>query len=411
MTRVIQRPHLYCFSKNQILWRFEVDTPGDPGCMLDVYISVVGLNGIDDNVSTYQTQLKPDNDGICNVYLQDIIDSMIDYEFPDPVGGQVQYGKNLKRVTLKFRRITTADPSPAWNESEYSHTRYVVKGGIELLKHDHNNYFKNVHAINKPFATWLPKYCFVGLTDKFWISILFTGITTSTGERVLKVTAEFTNNTTEVISIPIPSVDDVYGLYHIMAGAGALGINDIAAGRQLWRYSLQVTHPTSHLIVFSETYMFYIDYRLFYNTQLFSYYNSLGGLDFVRILGDIEDDYQRNFTETEMFTGSLLPGSPPASAYKQTNITRYNSYKGDTGLRHTPAQVMALQELLCSELIWQQISDRLYQVWLLNKGDKLKKKTDKKWNLPLEWRYGFVEQVYTPADTDLGTGEDLETYG
>ncbi len=403
--KVVQRPHLFSFSKNQLLWRVYVSYPTEAGCMLDIKLSAndVDLPVLDP--PTYQTQIKPDADGYVNVYLQDVADSMLENTLPDIDGLPVQASTNIKTFTFQFRRISTAYPGTGWETDD---AIFVVKGGIEQLKHDYNNYFLNYHAVNKPFATWKPMNSLVGIYDAFFISILFTD--EAIPAWMTRVVAEWTDGTTDTIDTNVDVTVLGKMFFHLKAGAEALGINALAAGRQLWRYSIQARDQADDTIEYSERYYFYADYRAFYNTKIFTYFNSLGGLDFARILGEQEDDYQRSFAEAESFSGSLVVGEPALTQYLQTGHTRMISYKSDAGLQHTKDQTMALQELHVSNLIAEIVGGKYRRVWILSKGDKLMKKTDKKWAFPIEWRYGFTETVYTPSDQDLGTGDDDQVY-
>ena len=388
------------------MWRFYIANPTAAGCILDFKLICDALDGDPSKRRSYQTQIKPGADGYVNVYMQDIIDSMIDYELPVISGDTIQPAANIRLVNIQFREITDADPDPAWITTESAFTRYIIKGGIELLKHDHNNYFINYHATNKPFATWMPVNCFVSIDQQFYTSFLLTNIAIPNWK--LRVVAEWSDNTNDVIDIVV--TDHTKIMYHVKAGAEDLGINSIAAGRQLWRYSLQVRDAADPTISYTSAFTFYADYRNFYKVKLFNYFNSLGGIDHARILGEQEDDYVRNFTESELFTGSITPGDPPLTQYAQTNATRLNTYKSDAGLRHMPTQMMALQELFTSAFVWEILNTKNRQLWILNKNGALKKKTDKKWPFPIEWRYGFTEQVYTPIEIDLGVGSDATSY-
>jgi len=396
---VKQQPYNYSFSKNQLLWRFYTTAPLAPGCFIQIKLQAYVINGSAAPLEFIE-RIKPSTDGFANFYLQDIIDSMLEYKYPG--SAVINIGENIKLFKLSYREVTNDLPSPAYITLATDY--YIIKGGIETSKADYNNYFVNYLDVVKPFATWLPADSFAGIDDDFYISILFSNnfTTPDTDGRTLRITAEWSNASTDVIDIAFTPAIGLYLLYHIKAGATALGINALAAGRQLYRYKMQVINTLTPATTYSAVYTFYIDYRMFYKNRLFKYYNSLGGFDYVRVLGDTEESYNRNFTEAENLQGFIPVGSTADTLSVQPGITRFNSFKSDVGYRHTLKQAIHLQDLLMSFWIWEVINGKNVRVLLQNKNNKLVQNSDQKFNFPIEWRYGFTEQVYTPADADFG---------
>jgi len=402
---VVQRPNFFSFSKNQLLWKVWVSYPSEEGCQLEVRISANDPDLPVLDPPSFTVRVKPDADGYCNVYLQDVVDSMLTNEMPDLAGLQIQPATNYKAIYFEHRRISTAYPTTDWENDGYI---IVIKGGIENLKYDYNNYFKNYQAVNLSFATWKPNNSFIRLNDRFWISILFQSESIPAWR--VRVRVYWTDGSSDIIDIDADITVLGKLFYHIMAGPEDLGIIGAAAGRTLYKYSLQVVEQDDTDVTHSEVYTFYADYRAFYNVTTFVYFNSLGGIDHARILGEKEDSYQRSFIEAEKFTGSLVIGEPADTQYVQTGITRMLSYKGDAGLQYTKAQLLALQELHVSELITEIVGDKYRRLWITSKSEKLLRKTDKKWSFPIEWRYGFVEEVFTPPGLELGEGDDVNEY-
>jgi len=399
-----QQPYNYSFSKNNLLWRFHTTDGALDGFFVQVILKAYKINSTDAPLE-FTAKLPADAGGFANFYLQDIVDSMIDYEYPGT--DMINVAQNIKKFKLQYRWISDVYTSNPY--TTIATDFYIIKGGIETSKHDYNNYFANYHGVNKPFATWMPANGFVGLMDDFYISLLFTNnfTTPDTDARMLRVIAEWTDSTTDTIDINFPAVTGLYLLYHLKSGPEALGINALAAGRKLYRYKLQVVNVTTPSTLYTEVYVFYIDYRSFYKTKLFTYFNSLGGIDYVRINGDTEEDYNRTYSEAETLKGFIDVSSRPDTLYTQTQITRYNSFKSDAGYRHVANQAIYLQELLMSTFIWVMINAYAVRVWLLNKGNKLVQNSDTKFNFPIEWRYGFTEQVFTPTEVDFGIGDSF----
>jgi hypothetical protein len=340
----------------------------------------------------YSTILKPQSDGTCAINLQDIIDSYIQYQLPE--GTAVVVATNLSKFYIQYRRITEIDTDTEFTSDE-ENMRTAIKGGIgklfELLE---ENYFTKQYSnvLLQPFSTWQPDKRFIGKTDKIWITwmCILMGDSPAKGLRIRYY--NFAGEET-IVDKEIPNAGaDI--LYHIPAGIQQLGI----PADDLWYYTLRVEYldgDDTEASAFSPLYTFYVDYRNFYGSRVFNYYNSLGGIDYVRILGETEENYSRDFSESEVFIGQLDESLPPSS-FEHSNIRRADSFKSDVGYRHNPEEIEALKEILTSALIWEYYSDKRLRVILTNKSGTMKRSNSKRFSLPIEWRYGFIDPVYTP---------------
>ncbi len=404
---ILEAPYYYSFSKNQLRWKFYITSPTAAGCKLQFKLMADSATDIAAVQRIFETELRPDSDGFLNVSVQDIVDSMIEYSVPNSDDSNIVAGENIKFITIQYRRISDDDLDPEWIID--ADPVYVIKGGIELLKADYNNYFYNYHGPNKVFATWQPKNRFVSITDDWWMSILFANADLGSPDlspRKLQTKLEWSDGTSDTVEDTVPDIGPVYLLYHANVGKIVkAGIVAHGADKQLWRITVKVVAVDDEAILYSEAYTVYADYRQFYDYNIFNFYNSVGGIDHVRVLADSEDTYSRGFIEADMFVASSDVGSPSDHQYFQANFTRLNTKKSDTGYRHTKAEILAYQELLTSGLIFEIFnnSNGYRMIGLLNKGTKLFNTGAKRFGFAIEWRYSFVEQVYTP-DINLGVG-------
>lgn len=362
--------------------------------LLNEHIEVIDNNDPEIGVKVFDITVKPDTSGNCAIDLKDIIDSLISFSVPS--GTNIIKAENFDYFYIKYRRITDAITDAEYITSEVDHIITVIKGGVTNLAYllSDDNYFITKYSNVKlqPFCTWQPDKTFVGAKDKFWISwmCLLMGDNPSKG---LRIRWYDKNGVETVIDKAIPN-DGADVLYHIPAGPQQLGIPT----NNLWYYTLRVEYldgddtPDS---AFSPTYTFYLDYRTFYNAKLFNYYNSLGGIDHVRILGEEEESFSRDLVESEIFVGEVDAGIP-VSSIDQSNFTTAYSYKTDVGYRHTKAEIEALKEIFTSKMIWQYYFDKLLRIHLLNKSGKITGTDSKRFNMPIEYKYGFVDSVYTP---------------
>lgn len=401
--KITQRPYKFCFSKNPVQYTFSgISNYAEDGCYLLIQIYKRDIGGANE-VLLYQEQIKPLTDTV--VYdMASIVESALEYSLPDFTGAILQAGGNIKEFYVKFGTITDAAPSPTYT-SDAANFIYGIKGGIPQPQWDWNNYFINYVAANKPFLTWQPNNRFIGLNDSFFISFLNSLTTTPLS---LMVDAEYIDGTTEKV---ITNFEDTTSaiLYHIQAGPDQLGLNALHPDKRLYKYSLSVVSAANNAVAYANPYTYYIDYRKFYNTKFLHYYNSLGGIEAVRINGTIETTADVTFTESERYGGNVIIGAPNLEEYTQTAKNKVDSFKGDSGYIFTAKEQDVFQEILLSRFAWERIISKSWRIYVTNKSTSMRKTSDKTFSIPLEWRYSFSNSVYAPV-IDLGIGHDYNNY-
>ncbi len=392
--KIAQRPYKFSFSKNPVQYTFtEISNYADAGCYLLIQIYKRDIGGANESL-LYEEQIKPLTSTV--VYdMASIVESALEYSMPDFAGTVLQAGNNVKEFYVKFAIITDAAPTPSYS-SDAVNFMYAIKGGIPQPQWDWNNYFINYVTGNKPFLTWQPNNRFVGLHDSFFISFLNSLASVSLA---LIVDVEYIDGTTDQIITNFTDSSKI--LYHIQAGPDQLGLNALHADKRLYKYSLSIVSAANHATVFVNPYTYYIDYRNFYNTKFLHYYNSLGGIEMVRINGMIETTADVTFTDSERFGGNIIVGSPNSEEYTQTAKSKVDSFKGDSGFLFTKAEQDVFQEILLTRFAWERIIGNNWRIYVTNKSTSLRKTSDKRFSMPLEWRYSFTNSVYAPL-IDLG---------
>lgn len=404
---ITQRPHIYCFSKNPVQYTFDVPDFAAAGAFLNIriYTRVVSAAAGTETL-LYDDKIKPPAAAV-EYNLQDILDSALIYQLPNFSGTQIQTDlTHVKEYFITYRFITDADPDPAFF-TDADKFRYIVKGGIANPLWDWNNYFINHLQVIKPFLTWQPNNRFVGLMDEFFITWLNQ---TATEPLSLNAFVEYTDGTSNGVQIPFGDSGEKQ-LYNIMAGAEALGLNALEPTKKIYRYILQVEETNNPGNKHTETYNYYIDYRQFYYTKFFHYYNSLGGLECVRIRGEIQSDINITFSESEKYQGGVIIGTPNTEQYIQSAISKTDSFKAEVGYLHTAAEKDVLQELLLGKFKWERIYSRNMRIYVTTRNAPMANTSERLHSLAIEWRYTFTNTVYTPQSADLGVGVDQENYG
>jgi len=400
--KISQRPYKFCFSKNPVQYTFaEITNYADDGCYLLIRIYKRDIGGANEML-LYEEQIKPLSATV--VYdMASIVESALEYSMPNFAGSLLQAGGNIKEFYVSFATITDAAPTATYT-SDAANFICAIKGGIPQPQWDWNNYFINYVAANKPFLTWQPNNRFIGLNDSFFISFLNSLATVTLA---LIVDVEYIDGTTDQVITNFTDSNKV--LYHIQAGPDQLGLNALHADKRLYKYSLSIVSAANHATVFVNPYTYYIDYRKFYNTKFLHYYNSLGGVEAVRINGFIETTADVTFTDSERFGGNVIIGAPNSEEYIQTAKSKTDSFKGDSGFIFTAKEQDVFQEILLSRFAWERIIGKNWRIYVTNKSTSLRKTSDKTFNIPLEWRYSFTNSVYAPL-IDLGAGADGTDY-
>ncbi len=391
---ISQRPYKFSFSKNPLQYTFsEISNYADAGCYLLIQIYKRDIGGANETL-LFTEQIKPLS-AIVIYDMASIVESALEYAMPDFAGAVLQAGNNIKEFYVKFATITDAAPMPTYT-SDVANLIYCIKGGIPQPQWDWNNYFINYVASNKPFLTWQPDNRFIGLNDSFFISFLNSLASVSLA---LIVDVEYIDGTTDQVITNFTDSNKV--LYHIQAGPDQLGLNALHADKRLYKYSLSIVSAANHATVFVNPYTYYIDYRNFYNTKFLHYYNSLGGIEMVRINGMIESTADVTFTDSEKFGGNIIIGSPNSEEYTQTAKSKVDTFKGDSGFIFSRREQDVFQEILLSRFAWERIIGNNWRIYVTNKSTSMGKTSDKTFSLPLEWRYSFTNSVYAPV-IDLG---------
>lgn len=415
--QLIERPHLYVFSGNPVRYVFNITNPNTPGCAMEValYIKDGMLPvGASNEKLILQQRLTPNPDGSVYFYCDDYLNSNLDWQMPQ-LGNDdvVAVTSQIKRFYIKYRQISTSNPSPDWVTTEINNNRYVIKGGVAKEKFDRNNFFVNYLPAKKPFLTWLPDKHFVGLDERRYLTYLYWNFVRPghlepllLPTLKLKARAVWTDSTQETVTKDFPPLQDSF-LFHCPAGLKQLGLDVLHADKKLWYYDVSVEDTDGN--VMAEAYRMYVDYNQYYHVFSFVYHNSISGIDTLRVRGDWDTDINLNATDIQQATGGDFSGEVLPTENASVNISSYKAFDGDAGWMNTKKMQEALEDFLLSDGVYIALfSKRWLRVVNLQKNQKIGATNDTKWSFPIKWRYTFDNNFYTPFDTDLGAGVNNE---
>jgi len=349
----------------------------------------------------------PNTDGKTYVYLNNLIDSLLEYALPIFSDQQTDASSEMIAFYILWAEGTEDDLTPALSNSETTHIRYVIKGGIERKKYSRNNFFRNYFNTVKPFFTWQPDYKMVQMNEPVFITA-FVADNTLTGRRLRIVITKF-DGSTVTHDINSFAIDGKF-LYHLNVSPTFLNLVTLASTTNIASYSVALQNISDGSNVIAPR-TFMIDYRPAYTYYDLLWINSLGGVDTIRVRGDVTVGLNK---DTAQVSAGLDLNDWNATQKKgdvaiQRNL-RNDYYKGDIGYVEDDCAQDALKEILQSTQVFMHLDSRWVPVIGLQQSADLRTSSDKKYSFALEWQIAISEETYTPGNIALGIVTDDETY-
>jgi hypothetical protein len=382
---------------NEIRYILSVTDPNTAGCEVEVeiyYHDITQTQG----VLLKSFSLVPPPDGLVYTPVADYLDSLLKHELPSLIGPEIQpINDQVKTYYIRFRQITKADPNPDW-QTDIAFKRTVILGGVEQSKFKRNNFFVSYLQSSKAFLTWQPSGRFVHPDEKQYLTVLLT----SPADFNVKITTWFTDSTSNIKLLPYTSAGNV--LFRIKTGAKELGLDNIAPTKQIHFYTVEVINTNNNTTI-AAPYRYYIEYRPLYNFYDIAFFNSLGGLDTIRVKGQVDWKIQTTSDDVEhVIYKDTYNTEKPRSQFSQSNTLKRDNYSGDAGWRRTKEEQESLVEILVSKGRYEIIDGRWIGLINLKSTLDLRSNADKTWSYPIEWSYGYTDKVFTPKLTVLGPG-------
>ena len=397
---IIERPHAFCMSKNEIRYVYQLTNLNRAGLFLEVKLFYDKGNGAIQIGDSFK--LKPDTAGYVYFYCNAYIDSVLTYQMPDLSTFKTAAFSQYARIWVSTREVDDAN-TDVWNDHEETKKRLAFKMGVEKHFYSRNNVFNYINTY-KPPMTWhaTNRYVFASQPNV----ITFFNKEGQFDDKTMEVkyfsVDDITNELTTTISL---QGIDTY-LIHFNLLPNFLGIS-LTAGK-LYKFSVAIYNATG--TYYLDPFTFFIDYRPFYQYWDLLYFNALGGVDSLRITGEQNETLDINqidgdggFSYNEW---NALNKTPDFTAY--STFTR--KFKGDIGFTDTKKEQLVKAELFVSPLIYMIVDGRSVRVSSINRSVDLGKKIEDISSLPIEWQLAEENDVYTPDFAKLGAGNDIETY-
>jgi hypothetical protein len=390
-----ERPYEVAFSKNPVVYRFQTDTDlTTPGLRIDARLFHREFNTAS-FVQIFELSLVPDSAGLCSIDVMKTLDSLVEYELPIINGTAAEQAfAQAGQFYVDYREATTATPDPAWT-SDASDSRIVIKGGLPHQHWQGPNYFINYNGV----LTWQKTGRYIGPTEKTWYTYLHLG-TNNQENMSAKINVYYTDGTSSLnaVTIPLDASVPKYGIYRIPAGS-QLALKDLDAAKVIQYYTIRIVAATTNLTV---EFKYIVDWRNNYSKTTLYFFNSLGGLDSVRLLGELgkKTSYERQYAEKTL-GDKYYSTSEVANMQESVRNQEQEIYSGSVGLMDDMDQYDRLRDMMLSTRVMQIKFSRWWPVLITNNsidhgndGDPIK-------DFPVDFTPGYVNETYAP-DIKIG---------
>lgn len=399
-----ERPFRLGFSKNESRYQFTVTNPASAGCAVQVRLFYHTITSISaPPILIADLKLYPTPDGDVTFYAQTYFESILKLHMP--AAGSTTVLKAADQhcyFWVEYRQVTDLSPNNAWIITERDRKRIMLLGGIEVQKYERNNFFENYLIPDKWWLTWLPTNRFVGLDQEHYLSWFKT--ITDAEDFVMKVKVVYTDTTEDTTTeLALPAGNNY--VYHLPTGVAQLGLAALNPDKKIHYYEVHIENIVDG--VQANPYRFYIDYDYSYQKFDWVYLNSLGGLDAVRVKGRYTRDIDREVSSASTLNLIDQINDPvKKSDTIDTGILLTKKWKGDVGFMNSPNEQDGVADLLPSTEVFEKIDGRWLRIKLLTKTQPMGGSEDKKWSFPVEFMYGWVNEIYTPDKKHFGAGSN-----
>jgi hypothetical protein len=330
------RPYQYSFSRNEIQYVFTLDNLTRPGLAFQLKIMYDTMTG-SSPIAMNPFKLMPDADGKISINIQNYIDSILKFVLPDMAADLTVADKQLCMFWVEFREVTDADPNPVYDTSETANKIIGIKGGISKEKAARNNFFINYFNTAKPFFTWQPSARFVYLNQPIFITAFIPSGDLS--DLSFNMSLVYLDGSTDTETVTLSGTGFLLHL-NVLEMITPYADN-------LRSVTISVRNSTD--VIFAANYTFNFQYRPCYKYYDLLFHNSLGGLDTVRVRGEVEWGIDKQFEETEGgFNMTEALAIVKSYETKHTAIAFNQTYKGDIGFLQSKKEQEALIELIIS---------------------------------------------------------------
>lgn len=342
--------------------------------------------------------LTPDEDGNVSIDWRRIIDSKLSFEIPTTINTIETCYKQTGKIYIKYREVTVALPDPEF-ATDADNVFWILKGGLPSHRWHRSKFFTDFSYAQRYFLTWKQSNFKIGINQHSWLTYRHLTDDVLANARVI-IELTYTDSTVDQTTVLIPPGAEwkKYGVYRIPAGIINLALDGVNPAKKIVRIRVM---PFNNVTALTNNFTLTADYRTFYNTVTMHYFNSLGGFDSQRILGDITPSLQRTFDMAESNAendgeSSILP----AMQFTQ-QVEEQMMFRGNAGIFEDEDEQDVLRDLLVSKEVYEYKFEQWYRLNIQNQATELGARSQDILDLAIEWSYGYINESYAPDKLNL----------
>lgn len=393
---LIQNPLVTSWSRNPIVFGVHTDSPLETvGLAIEVKVLFKRIND-----AVYTTILNliltVDIDGNIEIDLRRVLDSYLTYQLPD-LSNITESSDQTGLFQFDYRELPfdSNDPNGGWT-TDQPRTYAVIKGGIPNEQWSANptaNYFDNSSYLYKEYMTWKKPGTLVRPEEQHFLTYFHS--TTQATQSVVNFILYYSNGTTDIhVQLQFSNEFKQYALYIIPVGMNVNGLNLVNSNKDLISYTVQPYDGNQPLT--NAPFQYIVDYRPLSSSALLHYFNSKGGMDAVRIEGDVE----RVINRATVIGSNTKKYNPLSSAIKSysfhASVEEQITYKANVGYIEDPQEQDNLRELLLSKEVYELKFNRWLPIILLTEELSLGLESTELFEFPIEYKYAFSNDNYAP---------------
>lgn len=386
------------FSRNPIRFRVGTDTlVTTVGLFIQCRVSFATMGNTPAEVIRFP--LTPDAQGLAEIDLQRICDRLMTLQMPTLTATIQKISTHSGILEVGFVEYSVDEPEGTAVLNAGSFT--LIKGGISYERWTGQAWFANWYTIPRRLLSWFASERTISTWQQLWLSYLH--LPEDDTLFALKTTVYFTDGTSAsgpVLEFPESGAVISKHVYHLPAGYSQLGIAAVNPTKRVHYYTVGVYGNTT---LVSELITCMMDYTPDYEQLEFVFFNSLGGLDTLRLKGEHQQQLNRDFDLVDINTSRNPIGAYILPANIQQNqVLEGRSFKGNIGLVDDIKLQDLRRELFLSNAIYSPFGSRWRPVNVLDKTVSLGKLNDQLREIDIEWSYAWVNENYTPDWVELG---------
>jgi hypothetical protein len=377
-------PHEIAFSRNPIL--FQISTNN---AYLIYKVHIETFHKSNQFQEVFSRTMIPDSLGIAQLYIQEILNSYLEYEIPDfEETANVEITKTIKRYYVEVDGYNSSGVNVESITINNSGDYYrVVKGGISHEEYPLAGFWENYHSANKPFLTWWGPSLNHYIGQQHYLNFVAPADDTAVYIRLVFTFANATTETQYVAAGTLSEYDYMrYPSYFDAVKTHLTGSEDDVVS-----YTFTLMHYSGAVYTaISETITYTLERRRDMK-QAILYFNSLSGVDCLPLTGFTEKKFNIDRSTAEQSItdfSNALQGN-----YVDFDMKEAKQYSSFTGyMSRTEADMY--RDLMLSSYVFFVESEQFVRILMRSivEYDEI----DTFVSLKVSFVFNYQNQNYTP---------------